>query len=72
MEISSASSPVQGIQRAFARNAERAARLSDPENNPQLERDLAELPSDERDVGIQTKTIKTRDEMVGTLLDLFA
>ena len=72
MEISGASSPVQGIQRAFARNAERAHRLSDPENNPQLERDLAELPSDKHDVGVQTKTIKTRDEMVGTLLDLFA
>ena len=72
MEIGSVSGPVQGMQRAFDRNAERAKRLSDPENDPQFERDLAELPSDKQDVGVQTKVIKTRDEMLGDLLDIIA
>ena len=72
MEIGSVSGPVQGMQRAFDRNAERAKRLSDPANDPQFERDMAELPSDKQDVGVQTQVIKTRDRMLGDLLDLFA
>jgi hypothetical protein len=72
MEIGSSSSPVQGIQRAFDRNAEKAKRLSNPETDPRLERDLAELPSDKQDVGMQTKVIKAKDQMLGDLMDILA
>ncbi len=72
MEIGSASSSIQGIHRAFERNAERAKRLSDPEGDPQLDKDLAELPSDKQDVGMQTKVIKAKDQMLGDLLDILA
>lgn len=72
MEIGSASGPIQGMQRAFDRNAERAKRLSDPEGDPKLDQDMAELPSDAQDVGVQTKVIKTKDQMLGDLLDIFA
>ena len=72
MEVSSVASPVQGIQRAFARNAQRAGRLADPQGDPQLDKDMAELPSDQRDVGVQTKVIKAKDQMLGDLLDILA
>jgi cell division ATPase FtsA len=72
MEITGSSAPIQGIQRAFDRNAARAKRLSDPEGDPQLDRDMAELPSDKQDVGMQTKVIKAKDQMLGDLLDMMA
>jgi hypothetical protein len=72
MEITGSSGPIQGIQRAFDRNSERAKRLSNPEADPQFERDMAELPSDRQDVGVQTKVIKAKDQMLGDLLDILA
>jgi hypothetical protein len=66
------SASVQGMQRAFARNAERAKRLADPEGDPQLDKDMAELPSDKQDVSVQAKVIKTKDQMLGDLLDILA
>jgi len=77
MEIGSVSgldstSSIQGLQKAFARNADRAKRLADPEGDPQLDKDMAELPSDKTDVAIQTKVIKTKDQMLGDLLDILA
>ncbi|MBW8886913.1 MAG: hypothetical protein JF616_04055 [Fibrobacteres bacterium] len=77
MEIGSVSSldstsSIQGMQKAFARNAERAKRLADPEGDTQLDKDMAELPSDKEDVAIQTKVIKTKDQMLGDLLDILA
>ena len=66
------SSPIQGIQRAFDRNEEKAKRISNPESDPQLEKDLAELPSDKQDVGMQTKVIKAKDQMLGDLMDIMA
>jgi hypothetical protein len=65
-------SSIQGLQKAFARNADRAKRLSNADSDPQLEKDLAELPSDKQDVAIQTKVIKTKDQMLGDLLDILA
>jgi hypothetical protein len=77
MEIGSVSSldsasSIQGMQRAFARNADRAKRLSNPDGDPQLDKDMAELPSDKEDVAIQSKVIKTKDQMLGDLLDILA
>ncbi len=72
MEISATNSSVQGVQRAFERNAARGKRLADAENDPQFEKDIAELPSDKQDVAVNTKVIKAKDEMLGTLLDMTA
>jgi hypothetical protein len=72
MEVSSATSPSQAIQRAFDRNAGRAARLADPEKDKTFEKDMAELPSDKQDVGVQTQVIRTKDRMLGDLLDIVA
>jgi len=77
MEIGSvsstdSSSSIQGMQRAFARNAERAKRLADPEADSQFDKDMAELPSDKQDVAVQTKVIKAKDQMLGDLLDILA
>ena len=70
MEISNSTSSVAGIQRAFANNAAKAKRLADPENDPQFEKDMAELPSDKQDVAVQASVIKTKDKMLGDLLDI--
>ena len=70
MEISGSSASVQGIQRAFADNAARAKRLAQEDGGPTFEKDMAELPSDESRVGANGKVIKTRDQMLGTLLDM--
>lgn len=70
MEIGNSASSVQGMQQAFARNAARAKRLANPEGDPQLDKDMAELPGDKQDVGVQSKVIKTKDQMLGTLLDI--
>lgn len=71
MEISASSSSVQGIQKAFDDNAARARRIAKEDGGPQFEKDMAELPSDAHRVGANVKAIKTKDQMVGTLLDLF-
>ena len=77
MEIGSSSpsvpaSSLQALQKAFDRNAARAKRVADPEGDPQLDKDMAELPSDKQDVAIQSKVIKTKDQMLGDLLDILA
>jgi hypothetical protein len=72
MEIGNSTSSVQGMQQAFARNADRAKRLANPEGDPQLDKDMAELPSDKQDVAVQSKVIKTKDQMLGDLLDIMA
>ncbi|MDB5104254.1 MAG: hypothetical protein JWP91_1943 [Fibrobacteres bacterium] len=72
MEISSSTSSVQGIQQAFAANAARAKRVAQPDGGPQFEKDMAELPSDADNVAANTKALKTRDQMLGTLLDMVA
>jgi hypothetical protein len=33
---------------------------------------MAELPSDRQDVGMQTKVIKAKDQMLGDLMDILA
>ena len=72
MEISGSTNSAQAVQQAFARNAARGKRLANPETDPQFEKDMAELPSDKQDVGVQTSVIKTKDKMLGDLLDIVA
>lgn len=78
MEIGASGNSTAAIQQAFRTHSERAARLAaatasgSPERNDAFVRDMAELPSDAHNVGIHAKTVKTRDEMVGTLLDILA
>jgi hypothetical protein len=69
MEISGSGS-VQGIQRAFDANAARAKRVAQPDGGPQFEKDMAELPSDPDRVTANTKALKAKDQMLGTLLDM--
>ena len=38
----------------------------------QFVKDMAELPSDDKAVGFNAAAIKTRDQMLGTLLDMVA
>lgn len=71
MEISSNSS-VQGLQRAFAATEAKAKRIANAESDPQFEKDMAELPSDKEISSAQTKVIKTKDQMLGDLLDMMA
>ncbi|HKP94900.1 MAG TPA: hypothetical protein VJ385_04000 [Fibrobacteria bacterium] len=70
MEISGSSSSVQGIQNAFATHAARGKRIAQPDGGPRFEKDMAELPSDGDNVAANAKAIKTRDQMLGTLLDM--
>ena len=70
MEIGNSAASVQGMQQAFARNAARAKRLADPEGDPQIDKDMAELPGDKQDVRANSKVIQTQDQMLGTLLDI--
>ncbi len=72
MEIGPATSSVQGIQKAFETHAARGKRIANAETDPQFEKDMAELASDPENVGVQTAVIKTKDKMMGALLDLFA
>ena len=44
---------------------------SQPLDDEQVEKDLAELPTDPPNLGINTAVIKTKDQMLGTLLDMF-
>lgn len=71
MEVGPTSS-VGAIQQAFKTHAERAARITHPESDPHFEKDMAELPSDGKNVGFQAAAIKTQDRMLGALLDIFA
>lgn len=72
MEIGSTNASVNAIQQAFKTNAERAERISKPELDKQFEKDMAELPSDDKNVGIQAAAIRTKDKMLGDLLDILA
>jgi hypothetical protein len=71
MEIGATSS-IQGLQNAFAANAARGQRIAKAESDPQFEKDMAELSTDPENVSTQTKVIKTKDQMLGTLLDMVA
>lgn len=71
MEVGPTSS-AGAIQQAFKTHAERAARISRPEADKTFEKDMAELPSDDKNVGFQAAAIKTRDRMLGALLDILA
>jgi hypothetical protein len=70
MEISGSSS-VSGIQNVIAQHSARAERLAKAAEMDQVEKDLAELPQDPPKLGMQSKVIKTKDDMLGTLLDMF-
>jgi hypothetical protein len=70
MEIGNSTSSVQGIRKAFEVNAARAERLARSDGGPSFEKDMAELPSDADNVGVNVKALKTKDQMLGTLLDL--
>ncbi len=72
MQVDAFSSAVQGVQKAFEVNAARGKRISNPETDPQFEKDMTELPSDPENVGMQTKVVRAKDQMLGDLLDLFA
>lgn len=72
MEIGATNASVNAIQQAFKTNAERAERISKPELDKQFEKDMAELPSDDKNVGIQAAAIRTKDKMLGDLLDILA
>ena len=71
MEISSSSS-VQGMQRALATTEARGKRIANAESDPQFEKDMAELPSDKENLTANLNVIKTKDKMLGELLDLTA
>ena len=78
MEIGSSTSSVQAIQDAFRNHADRAARIQkattteggDPTGR--FEKDMAELPSDDKAVGFNAAALKTQDKMLGALLDILA
>ena len=72
MEIGSSNASVNAIQQAFKSNAEKAGRIASPETDKTFEKDMAELPSDEKSVGIQAAAIRTKDKMLGDLLDILA
>ncbi len=72
MEIGATSSSIQGIQNAFAANAAKGKRIANAESDPQFEKDMAELPNDKQDVAANLKVLKTKDAMLGELLDLKA
>lgn len=65
-------SSVDAIRKAFDANAERAKRIAKEDGGPQFEKDMAELPMDERNVAAQNSVIKTKDKMLGDLLDITA
>lgn len=71
MEINSISS-VGAVQKAFEQNAKRAGRISQGVEDPTIEKDMAELSTDKDQVSMQMKTLKTKDQMLGTLLDMLA
>ena len=50
------------------RESSTATEGSDPTG--QFEKDMAELPSDDKAVGFNAAAIKTQDKMLGTLLDI--
>ena len=67
------SSAIQGVQRAVDTNAARGARIAKGiEGDDQIEKDLAELPTDAPNLSAQIQVIKTQDKMLGDLLDIFS
>ncbi len=63
-------SSVNAVQNAFAQNAQRGERIAQGVEDPTLEKDMVELSTDKNQVGMQMQVIKTRDKMLGTLLDM--
>jgi len=72
------SAAIGGAQNAIERNNQRATRIAkasqlEEQNAAQdLAKDMAELRSDPAALKANTSVIKTQDEMLGALLDLFA
>ncbi len=63
---------VGGVREAFEANARRAERISKAKmEDDTFTKDMAELPSDDKAVKANTSVIRTQDEMLGTLMDLF-
>lgn len=75
MEINGAAgfgSSAEAIRKAFDANAARARRIAKEDGGPQFEKDMAELPTDGKNVAAQNSVIRTKDKMLGDLLDITA
>lgn len=77
MDVGASVSGVGAIQQAFDAHSARAGRLAQamtdvPGADKSFVKDMAELNSDPKNVGIQAKAVKAKDEMVGALLDILA
>lgn len=66
------SASVGGIQRAAETHFQRAQRIAKAEEAQDMTKDLAEMHTDPQRVKMNTAAIRTQDQMVGTLLDMFA
>ncbi len=63
---------VNGVAQAFEDHAARAERISRAAEHKDLAKDMVGQIQDEKTVKANLETIKTRDEMMGTLLDILA
>ena len=78
MDVSASSSSTGAIQQAFIAHSARAERLSKAMiaettvSDDDFVKDMAKLPGDPRNVGIQTKVLKAKDDMLGGLIDILA
>ena len=61
-----------GLPGAINAASERAARIAKLDKDGQFTKDMAQLPSDPKNVGVQGKVLKTKDSMLGDLLDIMA
>lgn len=70
------SSAISGMQRAMQASSERASRISkasldDSEGGGDITKDMAEMAQDPALMKANAATVKTQDEMLGALLDIF-
>lgn len=78
MDVVASGSSMGAVQQAFNTHSARADRLSRalasdaPGSDRTFVKDMAELPTDAKNVGIQAKVIKTKDNMQGALIDILA
>lgn len=66
---------MQGLQRAYQglhRNAEAIAKHQPNQNGRSLSQSLVELQQHEQAAKANVQTLKTADDMIGSLLDTFA
>jgi hypothetical protein len=68
----SMSASVGGIQRATETHYQRAQRVSKAEMAEDITKDMAEMHTDPQRVKMNTAAIRAQDEMLGSLLDMFA